>query len=101
LRVLGAERDAAKVIAGGTDLVPNLRNRLFEPRHVVSLARVRALNGIALGADGSLRVGALTTVWDLAVDPRVRAHFPVLASAAARSEERRVGKECRSRWAAY
>jgi 4-hydroxybenzoyl-CoA reductase subunit beta len=82
LRVLAEHQDDARILAGGTDLVVNLRNRLFTPSHVVSIAGIRGLDGIAAESGGGLRVGALARVSDIASHPIVRSRFAVLARAA-------------------
>lgn len=66
--------DATMVVAGGTDLVPNLKRRQYPGvRRIVSLRRIPGLVGIAVEADGSVRIGALTTLSDLVADERVPA----------------------------
>jgi len=82
LRILREEGDRARPLAGGTDLVVNLRNRLFTPAHVVALGRIHELDGIAHDARSGLRIGALARVADLAAHPAVRRLYPVLAEAA-------------------
>jgi 4-hydroxybenzoyl-CoA reductase subunit beta len=72
--------ESAKLIAGGTDLLPNMKHGLFEPEHVVSLAAVRELRGIAID-DGCVTIGAMTTLEEIAADPRVRTHARALAEA--------------------
>ncbi|MGD8278777.1 MAG: FAD binding domain-containing protein [Gemmatimonadota bacterium] len=68
-------------IAGGTDLVPNMKHRLFTPGHVVSLKRLAELRGVAV-AGGELVIGAAETLARLALHPLVRRHAPSLARAA-------------------
>lgn len=72
----------ARVLAGGTDLLPNLKHRLERPARLVSLHRIEALRGIERRHD-HLRLGASVTMAQLASDPRVRDPFPTLAEAAA------------------
>jgi 4-hydroxybenzoyl-CoA reductase subunit beta len=72
----------AVVIAGGTDLVPNMKHGLVTPRRVVSLGAIDELRGITLERDGSLSIGAMTTLAELAADERVVARAPALAQAA-------------------
>jgi len=73
----------ARVIAGGTDILPNLKHFLDTPPVLVSLARVTALRGLQRDdAAGLLRIGAGVTLTQLAEDARVRALFPSLAHAA-------------------
>ena len=67
----------AKVIAGGTDLVPNMKHRLFTPDHVVGLKDIASLHAIVEEAD-ALVVGPMVTVADLARDERVGRLFPSL-----------------------
>jgi len=81
VRALAA--DGAAALAGGTDLLPNLRRGLGMPRALVDLTAVTGLDTIALLGDGSLRVGAAATLAVLADHPAVRAGWLALAKAAA------------------
>lgn len=78
--------EGAQLLAGGTDLLPNLRRGLGRPSVLVDLGALSGqgeLDGLTAGADGGLRIGALTTLQTLAGDAALRAGWPVLASAAA------------------
>lgn len=80
LRRHGAQ---ARLVAGGTDLLPHMKLARVQPQVLVSLRRVEALAGIArLGT--ALRVGAGVRLDEVAHSPLVRAHAPVLAEAAGR-----------------
>ncbi len=68
-------------VAGGTDLMPNMKHRLFEPGHLVALKGVAELRGIG-EVDGYLRIGAAETLTSVSTNPRVRERFPSLAAAA-------------------
>jgi 4-hydroxybenzoyl-CoA reductase subunit beta len=72
----------ARLLAGGTDLLPNLRRGLEQPVSLVELSRVRELQGLAQAADGSLVIGAGITLARLASDPLVTKLLPALAEAA-------------------
>lgn len=74
-----AEPDAI-AIAGGTDLVPSMKHRLFRPSTVVSLRRLRELRGISVEG-GILSVGASTTLRELSRHRDVLAGWPALAAA--------------------
>jgi 4-hydroxybenzoyl-CoA reductase subunit beta len=75
--------DDAMPIAGGTDLVPNMKHRLFTPNHLVALNGVAELHGIGPGPSGDeLCIGAAQTLTSVARDPLVARHFPSLAEAA-------------------
>jgi len=77
-----AERTDARVIAGGTDLVANLRHGLGAPGLLVDVAGVPGFDAIATGTAG-LRLGAGVTVATLARDARIAAALPAVAQAAA------------------
>jgi 4-hydroxybenzoyl-CoA reductase subunit beta len=69
------------IIAGGTDVVPNLQMKLFSPKVVVDLKPLRELAGIGFTPAGGLRIGAMTTLTAIVQSPLIREKFPVLASA--------------------
>lgn len=72
-----------RVIAGGTDLIPSLRQRLFEPEYVLDLRGIAALRGIKAKQDGGVEIGALTTLRTIEKSDFLRRHYPVLTEAAA------------------
>jgi len=84
----------AHVVAGGTDLVPNMKHRIVEPELVVSLENIAALKGVRLDDDGTLVIGAMTRLDAVANHPLVIERAPVLAQAAgivASPQIRRMG----------
>jgi 4-hydroxybenzoyl-CoA reductase subunit beta len=72
--------DGAVLAAGGTDLVPNLKRRQHPAALIVSLRRVEDIRGIRVDPDGTVRIGALTTLATVADDPQT----PAVVSKAAR-----------------
>ncbi len=72
----------ARVIAGGTDLIPSMKQRLFAPRVLVDLKRLRELDFIRVEEDGGLAIGALTRISALAESSVIAERFPVLHEAA-------------------
>jgi 4-hydroxybenzoyl-CoA reductase subunit beta len=72
----------ARVIAGGTDLVPNLRRGIEAPATLVDVTGVAGLDALDLDANPRV-IGAAVTLARLAGDPRVGAEYPALAQAAA------------------
>lgn len=78
---LGARHAASRFIAGGTDLLPNIRRGLFSPAVLIDLGGIAEMAAIDESADG-LRIGAGVTLARLAADPRVLARLPALAQAA-------------------
>ena len=69
-------------MAGGTDIYPNIKRGQAEPKLVVSLARVPRLRGIRSDGKGGLRIGALTTLEEVASSDLVGRKSPALAEAA-------------------
>jgi len=80
-KILANEGPAARAVAGGTDLWPNLKRRHQKADHVVSLAGIDALRGIH--ANGGLALGAMERLTDVERHPAVRERFPALAEAVA------------------
>lgn len=91
---LRASLPSSLYVAGGTDLLPNLKHHLHQPSHLVSLTSVEGLDGVTLLGDGTLRIGARTTLHALATDPVVGREVPGLAFAASQvagPQHRRMG----------
>ena len=73
--------EAAIPVSGGTDLIPNMKHRLFTPAHLVALKGIAELKGIH-EVDGQLVIGAAETLTAVSLHPSVRLHFTALADAA-------------------
>lgn len=69
------------VMAGGTDILPSMKHRLFRPGTLVSLRRLEGMRAIAETPSG-LEIGAGVTLRDIARHPTIRARWPALADAA-------------------
>ena len=63
----------ARLLAGGTDLLPNLRHGLEQPRTLIDLGAIAGLEAIDFGADGGLVLGARVTLAQLAAETRLDA----------------------------
>lgn len=71
----------ATVLAGGTDLMPQMQaGRVRLRRRLVNIRHVSGLEGIAR-TDGAIRIGALATVAEIMANDVVRTRLPVLAEA--------------------
>ena len=70
--------DHATIVAGGTDLWPNMKRRQVEPKTVVTLRKLEQLRGIEWRDDGTLRIGPTETLRAIERDPRIRADLPAL-----------------------
>jgi len=74
--------DGARVHAGGTDLLGCLRDDVFKAGTLVSIGQLKELRGITQTPDGGLRIGALTTLTEIANSRIIRETYPGLARAA-------------------
>jgi 4-hydroxybenzoyl-CoA reductase subunit beta len=81
-RILDGEGASAMPLAGGTDLLPNMKRRQQVPRTLMSLRSVEGLRQVQLDESAS-RLGACLTLSDIAEDPRFRNGLTALAQAAA------------------
>jgi 4-hydroxybenzoyl-CoA reductase subunit beta len=70
------------IIGGGTDLVPSMRQGLFEPKYVMSLQNIGVLGEIRWDDAAGLEIGALTTLRSLEQNADVARRLPVIAEAA-------------------
>lgn len=74
-------RKEAKVLAGGTALVVDMRQRLVSPRYVISLKGIAGLNGIQYDDQQGLRIGALTTLHSLKNSSLIKEKYNILCQA--------------------
>ncbi len=81
VQMLAAHGDQVKVVAGGTDLLPSMKQKLFTPLFVLDLRAVGELRGIHVQADGSVSIGALTTLSAIEHSPVIRQEYRVLHEA--------------------
>ncbi|MCC6196713.1 MAG: FAD binding domain-containing protein [Burkholderiales bacterium] len=78
----GAAEGETMLLAGGTDAILQMRRRERTPRCVVGLKSVAELDFVREESDGSLAIGAMTSLHDLATAPVVRRSYGVIAEAA-------------------
>lgn len=79
--LLEADPRLARLVAGGTDILGEMKEGLIGPNTLVSLADQPELEGIEVGSEG-LRLGALTTIAQLESHPEIGRSYPALAQAA-------------------
>ena len=82
ISLLEAEPSLARPLAGGTDLMGEIKEGVVEPAMLVNLASLESLSGIAYTEDG-LSVGAMTTLAELESDEPIARDYPALALAVA------------------
>jgi carbon-monoxide dehydrogenase medium subunit len=80
-RMLATHGEDALPLAGGTALLLALRQRLVTPGYVVHLGGLPDMKQFSYGAEG-LRIGALVTIAQLAMNPLVAEHYPMLSATA-------------------
>jgi len=81
-RLLAQEGEQAMLVAGGTDLYPNMKRRQFTPPVLIGLRGLEALKHISGSPEQGMRLGAGVTLTTLAEHPAVLQHYPALATAA-------------------
>jgi carbon-monoxide dehydrogenase medium subunit len=83
VEILARLEGEARIIAGGTALVPTMRLGLVTPDRLVSLHRIPGLSRIRMDGD-ALEIGAMSSLAALARHDAVRSRWPLLAEAAGR-----------------
>lgn len=74
----------AKVLAGGTDLLVNMKHRKAVPRHLINIKRIPNLNHVRYDQSDGLRIGALTTIESIKDSSVIGQKFPFLSQAASK-----------------
>jgi xanthine dehydrogenase FAD-binding subunit len=72
----------ARIIAGGSDVLIEIREGKLAGCTLVSIQTLDELRGVRLEGDGAIRIGPLTSFSHVAADPLIQKHLPVLAEAA-------------------
>ncbi|HLH62477.1 MAG TPA: FAD binding domain-containing protein [Ktedonobacteraceae bacterium] len=80
--MLAREGEQAMLVAGGTDLYPNMKRRQFTPRVLIGLRGIASLKGISGSPEQGLRIGAATTLTTIAEHPVIQQYYAALAIAA-------------------
>lgn len=78
----GESPAATRVVAGGTDLIPSMRQKLFEPEYVLDIRNVAGLKDIRQ-TDRGVEMGALASLTSIEQSALLRRRYPVLTEAAA------------------
>jgi aerobic carbon-monoxide dehydrogenase medium subunit len=82
-RLLREKGPGGRFLAGGTDLVIAMKEKGLLPNYIVDLKRLPALSGIRQNPDGSISLGALTTMYEIETSPLIKKKFHFLAQSAA------------------
>jgi len=71
-----------RILAGGTDLLPSMRQKLFEPEYVLDVRHISELRGIENRPNEGVMIGSLTSLSEIEHSDLLRRQYPVLAQAA-------------------
>jgi len=74
--------DKAKVLAGGTDLVPQMKEKTIRPEFVISIGRIANLDYIRLDREKGLKIGALTTIRSIEQSPQLQPKYGLICQSA-------------------
>lgn len=85
LDLLAEHGARAKLLAGGTDLMPKMAKGALRPQVVISLKRVAELRPITYDADKGLAIGASARLAEVLENADIRRHYPAVADAAAQT----------------
>src|SRR5438270_505727 len=78
----GNGHGGVQVVAGGTDLIPSLKQRLFTPQYLLDIRGIENLERIRVLPGMGVELGALTTLSMIEDSEYLRRHYPVLREAA-------------------
>jgi CO/xanthine dehydrogenase FAD-binding subunit len=83
LKILSERGGDARVVAGGTDLLPQLKNGLLTPRCVVDISGLPGLRAVQRAEGQGVRIGAAATARAIELDPYLRSTYPAVAESGA------------------
>ncbi len=82
LTMLSRHKGKARIIAGGTDLMLQMRYKAIKPEYVVDITRIPGLHYVAFDNNRGLKIGPSTTIRDLETSAELREKYPIIAQAA-------------------
>ena len=83
LKLLAERGPETKLVAGGTDLLPQMKNGLLKPARVIDLSSVPEVHVLVPDDGRGFRIGAAVTARQLERDPRIHSAYPSLAESGA------------------
>jgi len=82
LAMLHQYNGKARILAGGTDLMLQIKNKAVKPEYVIDITRIPGLDYIKFDGQQGLRLGALTTIRALETSVKLREGYPLIPQAA-------------------
>jgi CO/xanthine dehydrogenase FAD-binding subunit len=80
--LLNTYKDKARVLAGGTDLIPNMHAGKYAPEHIVNIKSIPGLNKITHDTKTGLTLGPLVKLNELIYSDVLRDNYPILCEVA-------------------
>ena len=80
--ILKDKGECAKLLAGGTDLLIAMKQRILKPDYLIDLKNISGLSGIYKLPDGGAKIGSLTKLIEVATSGEMKQYYPSLAKAA-------------------
>ena len=82
LSILNDHRDDGKFLAGGTDLIPNIRSGLIKPNWVIDGKKIPEASAISFSGSDGLKIGLAVTINDVLRNKDAREKYPALCECA-------------------
>ena len=82
LAMLSKYSGRSKIIAGGTDLMLQMRYKTIEPEYLIDITRISGMDYMTFDDDQGLKIGALTTIRSLETSIELQERFPIIPQAA-------------------
>ena len=82
LAMLSKYNGRSKIIAGGTDLILQIRRKAIKPEYVIDITRIPGLDYITFDDQQGLRFGSLTTIRALETSVELQKNYPIISQAA-------------------
>lgn len=80
--LLAKYKDKARILAGGTDMITNMKNGLEIPEYLINITGIPGLDYITFDPVNGLRIGALTTIRSLLNSTVISERYPIISQAA-------------------
>src|SRR5256886_16496307 len=87
--LLGTAWGNTEILAGGTDLLALMKDDVVTPKRLANIKDIKDLRGVSSNQQG-LRIGALTTLGDLAEDVRISKNYPAIREALFEAASRQI-----------
>jgi len=82
--LLMAYKEEAKIIAGGTDLVVQMRRGLIKPKYIIDISNLKNLSYIRDDDKNGLKIGAITTIRDIEKSNIINSKYSIISQAASK-----------------